>query len=460
MPSFSSLGKFFGRTASEGAAFAAGIAVAPALAPVVREVENEAWAKYQTKPLEPGDLAEIVGEDVERLAWGEDEAAKTGLKGADFDALVQAVLNALGVPELLTLWRRGLIDDAAFEHGLRKTRLEPRWDGPLKALKTVPLPPAVAALAAVRGLIDAEGTLPVAPPNETGKVPAFPVYPISGKEAAHAAGLTDDEYAVMVGINGRPMSLHEAASAYFRGIIELADYQRAVSEGDTRNEWRDAILEQARQIPTAHDFVENHLRGYSDEAAMLAGAAKHGMSPEDVQRLFQNAGRPLTVHQITTGLARGGKFQPIPGEITDPYEASVHEGNLKPSYYDLAIANRYTLPSVFAIRTLAQSGAWDEAKTAQRLKESGWIPEDADEVAKAWAAPKTGATVDPAVKSAETKFITAIHKAVVGGAITEAQGAEQLAITSLTAAAQSGVLAYFMKEHALQQIPPPPTPPA
>ena len=40
MPSFAGLGKFFGRTASEGAAFAAGVAVAPALSPVVREIVN------------------------------------------------------------------------------------------------------------------------------------------------------------------------------------------------------------------------------------------------------------------------------------------------------------------------------------------------------------------------------------------------------------------------------------
>ena len=44
MPSFAGLSKFFGRTASEGAAFAAGVAVAPALSPVVREIVNEANA--------------------------------------------------------------------------------------------------------------------------------------------------------------------------------------------------------------------------------------------------------------------------------------------------------------------------------------------------------------------------------------------------------------------------------
>ena len=39
--------KFFGRTASEGAAFALGTAVGPALTPAVREIVNEAWSKFQ-----------------------------------------------------------------------------------------------------------------------------------------------------------------------------------------------------------------------------------------------------------------------------------------------------------------------------------------------------------------------------------------------------------------------------
>jgi hypothetical protein len=61
------------------------------------------------------------------------------------------------------------------------------------------------------------------------------------------------------------------------------------------------------------------------------------------------------------------------------------EGNLKPAYYEMAKSLRYTLPSVFTMRALAESGVWSEAKTAERLKWAGWLPADADEAAKAWS---------------------------------------------------------------------------
>jgi hypothetical protein len=405
-----------------------------------------------TKPLEPGDAAEIVAEDVELTGWGADQANQTGIGTAQFDALVQAVLNSPGVAELLTLWRRGEITDADVSHGLRKNRLESRWDKGLKALKNAKLPPAVAALAAVRGLIDAEGTLPVAPPTETGKVPAFPVYPISGKDAAHAVGLTDDEYAVMVGINGRPMSLHEAASAYFRGIIEQADYYRAVSEGDTRNEWRDAILDQAREILTAHDWVELNLRGYISQEEMYAGTALHGMSQEDSDRLFRVLGRPLTVHQITTGLARGAKFNPIPGELTDPYEASVHESNIKPSYYELAIANRYNYPSLFQLNTLVKGNAITADQAADWANKDGYAPEVVTVLHDFWTKEQASAGGTGTTKP-KTFTYSQIHQAWKTGQFTDAQALAELESIGYPAAKAQTLLSIWKASPPTSGVP-------
>jgi hypothetical protein len=42
------------------------------------------------------------------------------------------------------------------------------------------------------------------------------------------------------------------------------------------------------------------------------------------------------------------------------------------------------------MRQLTASGVWSEAKAAKRLKDIGWIPSDADEAAKAWAAADDG----------------------------------------------------------------------
>lgn len=381
--------RFFGSTISEAAGFALGGAMRSPLEPPLVELTNETWARFVdtgiTIPTEPGVAAEIAAEDVASVGWAKDQAKQRGVGGDQMDKIIGAVLNAPDLGTLYRSWRRGDITGNDFTHGLRKARLETMWDGALAKLKDERLPPDVVARAIQRGLIPDPGILPVGPPGGGGNVPAFPVFNVDALSEAAAFGLDRERLSVQVGLVGNPMGAHEAAQAQFRGVLTDNDYRRAIAEGNTRNEWADAIREQSRQIPTTHEYVENTLRGYSDLNAMRAGAARHGMTPDDVNVLFQNAGRPLNIHQITTGLARGGKFQPIPGELTDPFEAASHESNLKPSYYDLNIANRYVIPSVLAIRQLATSGVWDAPTTEQRLLWSGWYPPDAHDVAQAWA---------------------------------------------------------------------------
>ena len=65
------------------------------------------------------------------------------------------------------------------------------------------------------------------------------------------------------------MSPQQAASSLFRRLLlpngkrfALADYYRAILEGDVRPEWGDAILEQSREILTANQYAELELRGF------------------------------------------------------------------------------------------------------------------------------------------------------------------------------------------------------
>lgn len=457
-------GKFFGRTIGDAASFAIGGAVERTIEPELQVVANESWratvAAGVRVPLDADQAAEIVAEAVELEAWGADQAAQTGIGHEQFAALVQAVLNAPGSSELLTLWRRGLISSEQFDHGLRKARLEPVWDKALRKAKDQPIAPAVAALAAVRGLIDDEGTLLVSPPTGGGKVPAYPQLPISGKDAAAAAGLSEDAYAVMVGINGRPMSLHEAASAYFRQIIELNDYYRAVSEGDTRNEWRDAILEQARQIPSATDFVQAHLRGWTDEPGMNAGAARHGMSADDVHTLFLIHGRPLSWHQVWIGLQRGGKYDGPVDELDPAFLKSLRESDIRPEWYNLAWAQRYNYPTAFVLRTLTTDGDISGAEAEQILLYEGWEPGLAHKVAMKWAGGSGKAATVPEVKSARTRLLTTLHSGYVKQGATDASVIAALEAESYPASTIDGLLRVWSNERAFlrAQAATPPSP--
>jgi hypothetical protein len=422
-------GRFFGRTIGDAASFAIGGSISRTIDPVLQQVENEAWltavAANATRPVEMGDAAEIVAEDVQQQAWGEHQAAMGGYGKAQFDAIVQAVLNAPGVSELLQLWRRGLITQATFEHGLNKARMEARWTTPLEGLKAQLLDLPTLANAIQRGLINAPFDLPYDPTPGSGRIPAFPTVPIDATKAAAGLGYSVEQLKLETGLAGNPPGPEALYRALFRGAINDADVQRGLVEGRARAEWAPAFEADSRQIPTASEFVENAIRGYSTLDDAIAGGARHGMSAQDVTLIYQNAGRPLVPHQITTGLARGAKFNPIPGEIHDPYEASAHEASVKPSYQELYIAaGKYSYPPLFQLNQLVKSNAIPAATAEDWATKSGYAPEVIAALSTFWESEQTksgGTTTKP-----KALTYSQIHASWRHNVFTDAQALSEL----------------------------------
>ena len=419
--------KFFGRTISEGAAYAAGLATGPVLRPVTREVESEVWKLHPDKPVDAGTAVAIVAEDVEQRDWGLNEAASNGINTERFDAMLGEALSAPDLGTLYNLWRRGYVTNADFIHGLRKAKLEPRWDGALAGLKDDRLGIAVLALAIVRGIVKDPGFLPVGPPATEGKVKAFPTSSIDPLTEAAASGFDRERLFIQTAISGRPMGPIEAAHATFRAILERTDFDRAISEGDVRNEWADAIFESARQILTAHDYIEAHLRDWITEPEMLAGTAKHGMSPDDTALLFKVTGRPLSWHQVWIGLQRGGTYDGPIDHIDPAFLKALRQSNIRPEWYNLAWAQRYTYPAAFVLRKLASDGDLTEAQTEQILLYEGWEPGLAKLVAGKWAGGAATAVKPKGLTDATIR--AAYHK----GTITEADALARLEATGLSA---------------------------
>jgi hypothetical protein len=441
-------GRFLGNAVSESFAFAAGVAIGPVLGPPTQALRNAVNSAFPEVPVGPGVLAEGVAQGQIDHGVASTIASHSGINQENFDHMVAIARVGPGAGAAFDLWRRGVIQEPGFRRALERLGLEQEWIDDLVKLKLRVLDAADLARAIHRGLVPDPGLLQGTLPSGVGKVPAYPVYGVDALAEALAGGYDHDHLGVLVGLQGLPMGSHEAAQALFRGEIDHNDYLRAIAEGNTRNEWAAAILAQSRQIPTARDFLENALRGYRDLDAAIAGAELHGMSAEHATLIYQNQGRPMNVHAITQALARGGKFKPEPGEITDPYLASIVEGSLKPAYYDLQHALRYTVPGTFAIRALAESGVWDEAKTAERLKWSGWFPQDADEVAAAWSK-GTGAAVDAHVGKAQTQLWNTAHRVFLAHRLPAGQAATVLERAGVTAAAVPTVLDIWAVERGL-----------
>src|SRR6185437_8372620 len=96
----------------------------------------------------------------------------------------------------------------------------------IESLKDVFLSPGEIAAAIHRGLIPDPGILLGEQPQPPFKVDAYPVQPIDAVAEARAAGLDEERLKVLVGLQGLPMGVIEAAQAYFRGDITHGDYIR------------------------------------------------------------------------------------------------------------------------------------------------------------------------------------------------------------------------------------------
>lgn len=377
--------KFLGNTVGEAAAFAAGLAIAPVLHPVVQVLANQAWALDPTKPLDPGLLAEAVAHGHIEEGVGASDAALSGISGRRFAEMVKASHVGPGSASAFVLWRRGKIDEGRFVEALQRDGIEAEWISELKDLKAERLDPPVIALAMVRGIMDDLGLLPVGPPTSTGNVKAFPRSPLSTLQEAEAAGYDEERLRILAAIAGRPIGPEGAAAAFFKGILQRADFDRAISEGDVRNEWAEAILENARAIPSVSDYVNAHLRGWINQRAMYDGTARHGMSRADTDLLYLRTGRPAAPGQMATAAARG-----IDGPDGTPMDRAqflkgIAESDIRPEWGPMLWESRFLYPPLFQISRLVSAGAIDAATAAEWATKDRYPPEVVNALKAYWS---------------------------------------------------------------------------
>jgi hypothetical protein len=443
---------------------AIGDSASSALEPVFEPITQDAWFNAAHKLLNENQLAQLVAEALLESGPAQQEAQRHGFAAVEFNKLVQLALKAPGTPQAEHMYLRkqggypGSITQTQLNHAYAKAGIEFQYWAPLTAAaQNTLLTPAELALAVVRSTVESSGLLVVELDTSNSNVPKYPVAALDTVAEFAAAGVDRERARVMVGAIGLPMSTHEAASAYFRNIITLGAFNQSILEGDVRPEWAPYILDQAREILTAHDWVEGFLRGWVPTAAeMYAGTALHGMSQADTDLLFKITGRPLAIHQITTGLARGGTFGGFYEGVPDPYLSAVRESNIRPEYGNLDYANRYTYPSGFQIKAEATAGVLDEATTEMLLLQVGWSPEWAAFFAKAWSSQAT--KTNKHVSSSTTTLVTAARKAYVGGAANQAQTVTALNAAGLETGVQTQLFTLWDAQRTLEALPAPTVP--
>lgn len=418
--------RFFGGAGSTAAGIAIGATAVPAMEPIARSVVNETWALHPSMPVDAHLAAAIVAEDVEALDWGRTEASHQGISDTNFDAMLGEALNAPGIGPLFEMWRRGLISDGDFAHGLRKAKLETRWDDGLRGLHDVLLSSQELAMGQQQGFVSESRA------NSEGGL----------------QGVTQDRQQLRFEMAGLPPGVETALQMWRRGIIDEATFAQIVREGHTKTKYTGALEQLRVQILSAATAVRAHLKGHITADQMHQRGAQWGYSPADMDLWYESEGRPASVHQIHIGYARGAS---LPGAANeqDAIQKSVAQSNIRPEYYGLLYAGRYTYPSAFVLRTLVQSGALTRDEGEQALLFSGWEPTFAAKVADAWAGGTSTSGGDTHVGKAQNQLWTRLHSSYLAGESDEATVQAALPRAGVSAAAVADVLATWDAEREI-----------
>lgn len=398
------VGSIIGNSVGEAAAFAAGLAIGPVLAPLLRALENETWSLYPDKPMDALSAARGVAEGKWSEAAGQGEAVNTGFGTSVFPMLVELFKTSPSLAQAFDLIRRGQMAPGELPTVIKRLALEDHWTAFYEAVSQTglepwqqPLSPADLALGLIRGNLEtfdapSGPAFPTGLSSEGSNVPPDPVLGLNVVEEAAASGIDADRMALLARNVGLPPGVIEGLNMLNRGIINEAAFALLIEQSDARLSWGPFLIKLRQMLLSVHEVAEARLRGYiPTDAEMYQRTAMHGLNEEDTNLLFDIIGRPLAVHQVTTGLARGGTFGGDYEGVPEPYLTALRQSNIRPEWGNVAYSNRYTYPSGFQIKAEVKAGDLPVPEAIQLLLEVGWSPHWAEFFANAWAGkPATG----------------------------------------------------------------------
>ena len=234
-----------------------------------------------------------------------------------------------------------------------------------KANPTRPLSPPDLATLVVRGL-------------EIGGTPTT-VAPDWSKEMAAESGLSAENFQALVDATGMPPAPQELYQMIRRQIIDEAQLDQGLREGDTRDEWIPALSKLRYATPSPTDLVAAAIRYQMPYDDAKAWAEEFGLeppgwinnNPDWFKVLYDTGGRPIAPVEAGHAALRGF----IPWEGTGPealsFQQSIAEGDLKTKWTGVLEKLAYYYPPNGEIMTLLKHGAITRAQAVAYFNANG-----------------------------------------------------------------------------------------
>lgn len=284
-------------------------------------------------------------------------AAVNGVTAADLDILVANTGEPPPMIELLSLWRRGKIDTARLDRGIRQSRVRNEWIDAIHMLGVIPPSPAEALEALLEGQVDRPEALRRY--VEGGGDPTW------FEQSFNTHGQAPS-----------PVQLQDMAN---RGIIPwggtgpgAVSFAQGFLEGPWRNKWQSAFRKAAEYLPPPRTITALVRAHAIDHATALDLLVKQGLNHE----------------------------------LAAAYIAGASQDKVKP-HRDLAVGE---------IRTLYRDHALDEAQAKAMLVGLGYDDQEAAFIVQVVDLERARVYIESAIGRVRSRYIG--HTLDKGGAQT------------------------------------------
>lgn len=217
--------------------------------------------------ISPADLADMVVRGVKDTASAVFEATESGITAEQFDELVLLTGEPPGLMQMLEGYRRGFIDQAQLEKGIRQSRYRNEWIPLLEKLRYSPMSVADAVNAVVQNHI-----------------------PMSaGESIADQNGLEPGAFQTLYETAGEPLSRTEMEDLYNRGLASEDDVKQALRESRLKDKYVDKAFALHQKVLPVFSLQRALRYGGVDHATAIRVAMELGYTKRDAEILV-NAG--------------------------------------------------------------------------------------------------------------------------------------------------------------------------
>jgi len=209
----------------------------------------------------PADLADMAVRGIKTEAEAATIAAESGVTASDFNDMTLITGQPPGLEQLLEAFRRGFIDQATLERGIRESRYRNEWIPMLEQLRFSPISVADAVNAVVQNHLTAA----------------------QGESIAQLNGLEPGQFSILQETAGEPLSRTEMEELFNRGLVTQEAVNQALRESRVKDKYIDLAFQLHRKIIPIFTLERAVSAGAVDHATAVSIAMESGYNARDAE---------------------------------------------------------------------------------------------------------------------------------------------------------------------------------